>query len=141
MTDPGKSPAAPAVRGSTSRARSIVTGAIWGAAGIVFLAAAMGGLLLFMTWFSDPSGSIRVVEPRDGAVVDQPRVTIRGTSSPEWAGVYRVLGEGRKGPVASGENGDWAYPATLTEGSNTFKFHLDSHYGQSASVTIVYTPK
>ncbi|MEX0781785.1 MAG: hypothetical protein WD557_03980 [Dehalococcoidia bacterium] len=67
-------------------------------------------------------------------------VLIRGTSSPDWAGVYLVLGGGRRELVRVDADGDWTYRATLTAGENHFKFHLDSLYGQSDAVTIIYRP-
>ncbi len=127
--------------GHSRSRREILVGVVWGTFGIAFAAAALVGVLLFMQWFSDPEGKIRITEPQNGVVVEQPAITIRGTSSPEWAGVYRVLDGGRRGLVAVDEDGNWAYRATLVEGENKFKFHLDSHYGQSASLTIVYRPE
>lgn len=126
--------------GPISRWGNAIKGTVWGIAGVALLAFAVVAMVFFMQWFSDPSGHIRIVEPNDRAVVGQSTVTIRGTSSPEWAGVYSVI-EGLRQPVAVAENGDWRYAATLTEGQNVFKFHLGSHYGQSASVTIFYEPR
>lgn len=99
------------------------------------------GLIMAGCFLADPPGKIRITEPEDGAVVHEQRITIRGTSSPEWAGVYRVLGDGGREAVDVDEGGNWEYLATLSEGSNRFTFHLDSYYGQHASVTIVFVPR
>jgi hypothetical protein len=102
----------------------------------------MGGvamLLAYGCFLADPSGRIRVTEPEDGAIVHESAVLIRGTSSPDWAGVVRVDG-GRNEPVQVDEDGDWEYPATLEEGRNTLTFHLGSAYGQFDSVTITFEP-
>lgn len=81
-----------------------------------------GACLAFVVAFSDPQGKIRVTEPEDGAVVEMQLVLIRGTSSPDWAGVYLVLGGGRRELVRVDPDGDWTYRATLTAGENHFKF-------------------
>jgi len=107
--------------------------ALLGAAALVFLV--FGAVFL-----SDPSGRIRVTEPVDGAVVHDSPVTIRGTSSPDWAGVYRALDNGGREQVAVDEKGNWEYIAVLVEGENDFTFQLDSYYGQSDSVTVFYQP-
>jgi hypothetical protein len=118
----------------------VLTGVLWLLAGAALVAVLGGACIAFITAFSDPEGRIRVTEPDDGAVVTTPQVLIRGTSSPDWAGVYLVLGEGRRQLVHVDEDGGWAYQATLEPGENRFKFHLDSHYGQSDAITITYQP-
>lgn len=123
------------------RPRRILGGVAWVALGLI-VAVVLGGACLGAAYlFSDPEGRIRITEPRDDAVVDAQTVEIRGTSSPDWAGVYRVLAGGGREQVAIDPDGNWSYSATLRPGENEFKFHLDSHYGQSDSVTTFYEPR
>ena len=134
----GAAGAKPVAADRSVRSRRVLTGALWGGAGVVIAGAA---LIAGMMFLADPQGRISIKEPRDGAVVDTPEITIRGSSSPDWAGVYRVLENGREESVTVDEEGGWQYRATLTPGENRFKFHLGSHYAQSDSITVLYQPR
>jgi hypothetical protein len=101
----------------------------------------LGVIMAGYFFLSDPPGKIRITEPEEGAVVQGESITIRGTSSPEWAGVYRVLDDGGRESVPVDEEGNWQYSTTVREGVNRFTFHLDSGYGQEDSVTIVFEPR
>lgn len=123
-----------------SRGRQVTEGILWAILGLILFAALGGACLGAVALFSDPAGKIRITEPGDGTVTSTPEIVIRGTSSPDWAGVYRVLGGGRRQTLPVDADGNWHYRATLQEGENSFRFHLDSHYGQSDTVTVIYKP-
>ncbi len=109
----------------------------------LILALVVGGVIAFFAigaiFVADPSGRIRITEPDNGAVVQSASITIRGTSSPHWAGVYRVRDD-RWEPVSVDEKGNWSYESSLVEGENVITFHLGSHYGQSDTVIVLYEP-
>ena len=127
-----------------SRRRKIVTGALWGTAGVIVAAVFVGGyitLVFGLMWDWDwPSGDISVTEPADGAIVSTSTVVIRGTVSPDSAHVYLALDDGRKQPLHVDTDGNWFYRANLTPGENTFTFWVDYIDRESETVRVTYRP-
>jgi hypothetical protein len=110
------------------------------AGGVLLVIVALGYFIVAGPQPVAPWSGIRVTDPLDGAVLTDRTVTLRGTSSPGGAEVYRVLGEGAVQPVQVDHEGNWEYTATLVEGANYFTFYLDIHYGYFDSVTVFYEP-
>jgi hypothetical protein len=125
-----------------SRTRKIVTGALWGTAGVIFAAILLGGYiaLVFGVFWDFPSEDISVIQPADGAIVDTSTVVIRGKASPDSAEVYLALDDGRKEPLHVDADGNWFYRASLTPGPNTFTFYVHYFDLESDSLTVIYRP-
>ena len=133
---------AEAATATQSRRRKIVTGALWGTAGVIVAAVFVGGYIALVLGFmwEFPDADISIAEPADGAIVSISTVVIRGTVSPDSANVYLALEDGRKQPLHVDADGNWFYRANLTPGENAFTFWVDYINLESESVRVIYRP-
>lgn len=125
-----------------SRRRKIVTGALWGTAGVILATTLVGGYIAFLVAFSLDltSGDITIVQPTEGTIVATSTAVIRGTVSPDSADVYVAMDDGRRSYLHVDADGNWFYRVTLSPGPNTFTFYVDYVELESESVTVIYRP-
>jgi len=87
-----------------------------------------------------PVGSLRIMEPRDGATVSAEEIVIRGTAPPGAEVRRDIRGFERDDKFDAGADGQWEYPTKLDAGENTFSFFLQDAKDVTAKLTVMYEP-
>lgn len=86
-----------------------------------------------------PASGLVILEPADGATVNEQALVVRGLAQP-GATITRVVPFWFDEHTVADSEGRWAFSVTLAEGENVFTFRVGDDGATAVDLTVYYAP-